>query len=429
MADTFHIDIAAWLADEFHCAEEAATMANLRINVGDCIATRVEDARAKATRTSIQVSAYPLALWLASNWWRLRWESRPFNIDTDWRLTHVMSAAGSGYVWPPLVIQSDGDGLHLDLRRTASSRVSDLRFIEPFKCYVSGQDFEFAVSDFVERVIERLSAVQVHDTDLHKVWASILAERADPALTWPRKLEATLGFDPEDGDQSLILTLVNIAAEHGEGVAEELTAAMRDSAAVTADQLAALLAQTHETWTPDQAGLALDPVILGEDRPYEAGYRKAMELRARYSRSLDPLSNEDLADLFGLNAALFTSNENSSPVGVSERTGPEKHILLKARGAINRRFEVSRLAADQLFVANDDHWSLATASHTARQQFQRAFAAEFLCPVRGIKQRVGNDASIDEVEDIAAAFGVSPFTVQRQMVNAGLLSATSLGLN
>ncbi len=428
MAESFEINVAAWLADDLHCAEESATMADLQIGVGDNTATKVEDLRAQATRRSIHVAAYPLAMWLASNWWRLRWEGPPYSGNhIDWKLSHMMSASGSGYVWPPLQIHGDGDGVQFSMRRSSRSGESDLRFIEPFKAYVSGSNFEFGVSDFVERVIERLNASQLGDTDLHRVWATVQAERGDVALTWPRKLEATLGFDPEVGDQDLVLSLVNLAGQRGEGVAEELAAAEHEGAARIAGQISALLSESSDTWRPAQDGVDLEPVRLGEDRPYEIGYRKAMELRGRLDRGTAPFSDDDLAQLFGLDTSILMTPGRISPIGVSERTGPENHLLLQARGPIDRRFEVSRLAADHLFVANNDDWSLATRSHTARQQFQRAFAAEFLCPVLGIKQLSLRNASVDDVEDIASTFRVSPFTVQRQMVNAGMLSPDSLG--
>ncbi|WP_428150655.1 ImmA/IrrE family metallo-endopeptidase [Brevundimonas sp.] len=427
MADPFEIDVAAWLADDLHCAEEAATMADLRIRVGQCVATRVEDLRARATRESIHVSAYPLALWLATNWWRLRWEGSAYRVDhSDWKLSHMMSASGSGYVWPPLVMYGDGDGVHLDMKRSTPSSESDLRFIERFKAYVSGADFEFGVADFVDRVLDRLNAVQLLDTDLHKVWHTIRAERADTSLTWPRKLEATLGFDPEAGDQDLVLSLVAVADRRGEGVAEELAAAAHDTAASLADRIGVLLSESGDTWRPPE-GLALEPVQLGEDRPYEIGYRKAMELRNRLDLGSRPLADVQVGELFGLEPALLEASGEPSPVGVSERNGSVNHLLLKSSGSIDRRFEIARLAADRLFVSNDDDWSLATRSHTARQQFQRAFAAEFLCPVQGIKMFAGANPSVDEVEGVAAEFRVSPFTVQRQMVNAGLLNPSTLG--
>lgn len=428
MTAPFFIRVDSWLSDDLHCAEESATMAALQIIVDQTVATRVEDRRARSVRDTINVSTYPVALWLASNWWRLRWESTAYqDQQVDWRLSHMMTSSGSGYIWPPLVIHGDGNGVFLDMRQYRRSEIgeSDLKFIETFKSYVSGSDFEFAVSDFVERVLDRLSEMQVRDTDLHKVWSVLCAERADQTLSWQRKLEATLGFDPEVGDQDLVLGLVRVATEHGEGVAEELAAAERDHAPDIASRISALLA-TADTWRPPVNMRGIEPVRLGEDRPYEMGYRKAMDFRAALGRGSGPLSNTDMAEIFGLNEQLLEGRQ-SGPIGVAERRGSADHLLLRSGGILPRRFEISRLAADMLFVANDDDWSLATRSRTARQQFQRAFAAEFLCPVLGIKAQVSRAASEDDIEEVAAAYGVTPFTVQRQMVNAGMLSSEVLG--
>lgn len=52
------------------------------------------------------VAGYPVAEWLARNWWRLRWEGRLK--ASDWAAAHVMASIGDGYVWPNIEIGSDG---------------------------------------------------------------------------------------------------------------------------------------------------------------------------------------------------------------------------------------------------------------------------------------------------------------------------------
>lgn len=430
MSDRFDIKIATWLADDLHCTEESGTMAVLEIAAGDKIITRVEDSRAKATRDTISVSAYPLALWLAANWWRLRWEGPAYAVaQTDWKLSHVMAASGSGYVWPPLTIQSDGDGVHFSMRGSSGRELgeADIRFIEPVKAYVSGSTFEYVISDFVERVLERLDAIQLPNTELARVWAEVQVERRDESLSWPRRLEAILGFDPETADQDTVLRLMHLASARGAGVAEELTAAEHENAPAMAEQIASLLGSSGGAWVPSKELLALDPVTLGEKRPYEIGYRKAMELRSRLKLGNGPLNQDVLGSIFGLSTGLLAADLAPSPVGVSERAEGLNHLLLRSRAVVHRRFEFARLAGDRLYVDNDDHWSLATRGHTARQQFQRAFAAEFLCPISGIKARTSPNSSGEEVEDIAEEFDVSTYVVQRQMVNDGMLNPAFIG--
>ena len=59
---------------------------------------------------------------------------------------------------------------------------------------------------------------------------------------------------------------------------------------------------------------------------------------------------------------------------------------------------------------------------TDRQAFSRAFAAEFLAPAEGLRERL-RDASVVEaegVDDLAAEFGVSSIVIRRQIDNHDL---------
>ena len=54
------------------------------------------------------VSGYHIAQWLAWNWWRLLWESRPAGeAGRAWDFAHRLSSIGEGYVWPNVEISSD----------------------------------------------------------------------------------------------------------------------------------------------------------------------------------------------------------------------------------------------------------------------------------------------------------------------------------
>jgi len=55
-------------------AELAATFASLRIDVEGETLTQVFDTRARTIRSHVFVPLYPIAEWLASNWWFLLFE-------------------------------------------------------------------------------------------------------------------------------------------------------------------------------------------------------------------------------------------------------------------------------------------------------------------------------------------------------------------
>ena len=59
------------------------------------------------------VSAYPLAEWLAWNWWRLTREATPSQVNRHWAFAHRLSSIGGGYRWPNLELVSDGERVRL----------------------------------------------------------------------------------------------------------------------------------------------------------------------------------------------------------------------------------------------------------------------------------------------------------------------------
>src|SRR5579872_6336908 len=112
MTPRFSIDPrweSAWHGPE----EIRQTAAFLRITLDNHVLTRAEDDFAKTVRDEVFLSAYPLALWFASSWWRLRWEPAssvdPEPRSVSWRMAHEMTAVGHGFVWPHLIFASDGE--------------------------------------------------------------------------------------------------------------------------------------------------------------------------------------------------------------------------------------------------------------------------------------------------------------------------------
>src|SRR6266567_8707200 len=93
-----------WLPPFHGTAEVRRTSATIEIRFGSDNATRFEDAWSESVQHGARVSAYPLALWLASSWWRIRWEPPPDIAprarSLSWRMAHETAAAGQGFLWP-----------------------------------------------------------------------------------------------------------------------------------------------------------------------------------------------------------------------------------------------------------------------------------------------------------------------------------------
>jgi len=79
-------------------AEIRETSAFLQIGIGNNVATRAEDDWSQSVHNRVRLSVYPLAVWLASSWWRLRWEPAPYSgvASVGWWMAHELAAAGNG---------------------------------------------------------------------------------------------------------------------------------------------------------------------------------------------------------------------------------------------------------------------------------------------------------------------------------------------
>jgi len=93
------------------------------------------------------------------------------------------------------------------------------------------------------------------------------------------------------------------------------------------------------------------------------------------------------------------------------------------RNRPGRRFELARFLGDYLSSRGSGAWLPATDAHTARQQYQRAFAAEFLCPIGPLADFLAGDLGPAAIDDAAEHFAVSERAVETQLANHRLLPA------
>jgi Zn-dependent peptidase ImmA (M78 family) len=78
--------------------------------------------------------------------------------------------------------------------------------------------------------------------------------------------------------------------------------------------------------------------------------------------------------------------------------------------------------AESLSAPAEDLWLPLTDRATARQKFQRAFAAEFLAPIDEVSDRLGSSRTSESVEDVADEYCVSPLAIRSHLANHGLLA-------
>ena len=169
-----------WLPASYGSPEISQTSARLDVIIGHNVATRFDDAWSKSMQSSSRVSAYPLALWIASSWWRLRWESAPFRSkpNTSWRMAHEMPSAGHGFLWPLLTFASDGEAIDVICRPSNPLSAEPVRYIGDFHEAIEARVFESTLDEFVGLVLARLDAVGLSGTELRLLWDEVVAERA-----------------------------------------------------------------------------------------------------------------------------------------------------------------------------------------------------------------------------------------------------------
>lgn len=426
MKTTFSISYE-WLPGDYGDVAEQATLAELTIEVDQSCATQVEDILAKTVRSSARVSAFPLAEWFAANWWRLLWE--PQSDTYYWRSSHKVGNAGYGYIWPDLSFSSDWQTVLVSSRPTTRWEAEPIRYLNRFNIPITLGDFESGVSDFIEGTVARLSSTQKTKSDLAELWQEITEERHNPEAAQWRRLEACMGYDPDEAPEGLIASLQEQAKRYGEYAIQEMAAAAKGKAL---SQINGLWEAARESGVIVQVPGCLDlrQQLNSGDNPAAKPWQQA-EQAAQLAREMwglgVPVSTEQLADLFSIPQKQFGEPGHPTHTSLSAGFRDGNHansfsISWNSRYPTSRRFTLARLVGDHIATPEQERLLPGTRAATHRQKFQRAFAQEFLCPFEVLKGFLGTE--MPDNDDITAAaehFAVSPLTVKNILVNKGIV--------
>lgn len=417
-----------WLSSVHESREVRETGAELKIALGQDVLTRNIDEWSRTVSDDVRVSAYPLALWFASNWWRLRWEPLPNERPPlSWRMSHEIAAAGYGYIWPQVAMASDGESIQIWSVSSPEGNTGPVQYLSSASGAVAASNFEYVLDQFFDSVLARLNAVGIRDTELHALLAELSEERGDTELATYRRLEAMAGFDAGEGPA---------------GVLDQLEALIPEAGPDAAQEIATLGALPHSEHAIGEAvrmagsvGLRAAPDAMVDDvarsRPdpkapaWIRGRALADRLRERLGLNGHPVSDEQLFDVMGVASHDIERNEGDTRarlgLAIRQPTG-QLSLHLRRRRPESVRFELARFLCDHVLAGPADRWLPATDAKTSRQKVQRAFAAEFLCPIGGLTHYLNGDFSDDAMEDAAHHFRVSPWAIQTQLLNNGFVS-------
>ena len=415
-------------------AEIAHTATRLGFHVGTENLTRNQTVWSDAVHESVLVSAYPLALWLASSWWRLHWEpllAPGMHITLQWRSAHEMEGAGFGFVWPRVLFASDGEAMQV-WAVAAHSRNRNrkaVRYLTGTKGPVSVPltDFTQGVDDFLAATVWRLKVrTRLYgDSTLRTLWDDLRGDRADPRRAQWRRCEAELGFSLGQCPDDLMKKALALKGVMGPAVSELLPAHGKAAglAFVPLEALAGL---------PGIAGRLVDPRAAGaRTAPQGASWAQAAliarEIRMAIGVVEGPLEDEVLYDLLGVPK----DTKRHTTLGPTARAAvaipgirDEYRILIREGDRPARRFEWARLFADFLLPEEArGPWLASTDLMTWRQKYQRALAAELLCPIGALKAYLNGNTSPTGVDLAARDFGVPIEIVEAVLAYNDILSS------
>jgi len=343
-----------------------------------------------------------------------------------------MSAIGGGDAWPRLAIWGEGSRIGFLSRSDPPGVVGPVRYLTDALVYTSATTFESMVDAFLTNAIHNFVS-KADSPALQSQFDALKCERSDPeAVAW-RRMEARLGFDPDEAPQGLMAEMSEFADAYGGPGVEE--AAMATPGARAANVLETEInagRQSRVKCRFPTAIKAVGPIKPGNQAPWELAEDAASRLRNVLGRAPGPLPNAELASILETSRVHFKTAARAPasnlPYGLRLSVdGESSHqVVVKSRWSGDRRFELTRALGDAIWASGDRLGPLA-ASKSARQKFQRAFAQSLLCPYGDLLAYIGTEQATDNDMTAAAAhFHVSEGVVRTVLVNKGRLNRERL---
>lgn len=401
--------------------------------VGDTCVTQVE-ASDGTFRRSVFGSLYPLAEWIATNWWVLKQHIRPSAVDTrywawtnvrsyPWLRQHNLRAAGDGMPWPNMTLVTEGPVCRLVWRSDTRRTLGPIRFASSGTAVLRTPDMLERLAAVVYHVLERLAEHGLPKTRLAEEWLSVAALDAEE-LEFCAAV-AQLGLDPFSVDDATAADVVRIAA----ALPTDLVNDFFDSAEVSALAEAAKWAQKAVGTAARAAARAKEDlsVFLAAAAEYDRDPRASIERPWAIGYTMAHAVRQQLR-------LAVTDQFDTSPwVGVSVVSAPSRGIRGVAAvrsakcglvfGGSPVSVQTSRFRQAQAIgrvVAHPDRETfLLSSAHGHAEKVARAFAAELLAPAAGIHELLlGIDDEPDSaLERVARDFNVSPLVVRHQYDN------------
>ncbi|MFH0786843.1 MAG: hypothetical protein V2B13_04415 [Pseudomonadota bacterium] len=347
-------------------------------------------------------------------------------------MAHELGAANHGFVWPQIIFASDREVMQVWAVPLSDNDNQSVRYLNGLElpAAITLTDFQSGVENFIIAVLNRLNAMGCQNTELLNLWQFIQEERGDPENAKYRRVEAEMGYDPDECPKELMGKALELDQKMGTAALSELAPVYGKSA--TQKPLTAI------EEIADSPGLVGVPSVrrpacgasILQGAPWQRAVTVAGALRQTLVNHRDKIDTGILCELLGLDATDFDQwspvKRNNAAIAVPEPKNHYKFIPRKTH-PIAKRFELARFLGDYLLIEpTNGHWLASTDLSTSRQKFQRAFAAEFLCPITTLQEFLQGDYSESAIEEAAHYFQVSQRTVESLLVNNRLIPSTPL---
>ncbi|MGH3272962.1 MAG: ImmA/IrrE family metallo-endopeptidase [Streptosporangiaceae bacterium] len=434
-------------AAQARAPEHRATWARIEIMAGPDFVTLAEDRESGSSRRSIYCPLYPLAEWIAYNWWFLQADTRPSSfLSQDLGVVaqasptlpramqdhHSIRASGDGFAWPNLVIVPDGPETRL-VWQSDRARSSNwpIRFLTHGDCRVGSELVQHEFELVVTETLTRLSEQGVTGTVLENEWAAIQQTGREEAEYC--RAAARLGLDPyadaEPYEQDIMQVGETLSGEvltdflnavNPQHIGRALTWVSSGRSVIERRPAAREALRPSESNAPE-AGLLQElrakrrELVSALGAPWDVGYQQARAIR----RQIAPDATARLAvDRYVLSRSRQAPDASLQALGASADQLQPLVIVGQRRPVTSNRFTLSRALWHCIW--DDSPLFIVTTAHTHRQRVERAFAAELLAPADGIAALLESPpeaASQEELEQIAQRFGVSSMVIEHQVRN------------
>ena len=430
--DRVHFEFEWERSEGVRGAELRATWASLRLMVGNECLTRVFDKSAKTVRSCIFIPLYPLAEWIAWNWWSLLYEPDAYWLrdQRHYARRHNLQFVGDGTAMPNVEFRPLGK--HVQVFWMPSTHpYQRIDYLGRGAAILDHAQLTESLYALVEGVCSRLEQVNVIGTTLVQGWGAVKEGMDDPGESAFCRAVAVQGRDPyylQQSEEDELITVARIVPEklHLDFFHVGSWGTLSDQAATLSD---ALYWIEHNCGDWKNLSLLRDDmnVLGGVLTPWEQGYALARTMRTTLGCNGQKFSSlEELGQLLGRSVdqleqstqhrEMFTGVE--AVVG-ENRNGSPGFVFKPRYRPENQIFSFCRALCEYFFSPRSP--SLVIDTNTEQQKRNRAFAAEFLAPAEQIKRRLaGKETTREEMDEIAYTMGVSSYVVAHQVQNHGL---------